>query len=62
MRKENIKLEGDSKIKKSYKLSNSAKEKILKRKRTMSVFSYNDTNNIINKALESILCTDPFQK
>ena len=59
----NYSQEKESKIKKSYKLSNSTKEKILKkRKRTMSAFSYTDTNNIINREVESILCTDPLLK
>jgi len=59
----NYSQEKEFKIKKSYKLSNSTKEKILKkRKRTMSAFSYTDTNNIINREVESILCTDPLLK
>lgn len=51
------------KFKESSKLRKTEREKILKRrKRTMSAFSYNDTNNIINREVESILCTDPLLK
>ena len=49
--------------KESYNKNKYIKDKILKkRKRTMSAFSYNDTNNIINEQVENILCTDPLLK
>lgn len=59
----NYSKEKESKLKEASKLRKTTREKVLKkRKRTMSAFSYTDTNNIINREVESILCTDPLLK